>query len=135
MCCVHTNEEEELEGFFRSSRCTVCEVVAHRAVVGHTGDTHTVDVPPPTLKHLECMLPQLSCMPRSTPVTSQTLCTQARREGIPDKHMSLFSCLHTEKICYRFSFHILGFQGWMRKEAVRKPDLFLPHPEPSSRDG
>lgn len=23
----------------------------------------------------------------------------------------------------------------MRKEAVRKPDLFLPHPEPSSGDG
>ena len=53
----------------------------------------------------------------------------------PDKHTCIFSSLHHEKNCYLFSFHILGFQSWMRKEAVRKPDLFLPHPEPSSGDG
>lgn len=38
-------------------------------------------------------------------------------------------------MCSLFPCHILGFRGWMRKEAVRKPDLFLPPPEPSSGDG
>ena len=113
----------------------LCGDVTHRAILGHTQDTHILYVPPSTLRHIECMLPKLSCMPRSAPVTSQTLCTQAHRKIRPDRHAGIFSFLHHEKICYLFSFHILGFPGWMRKEAVRNPGLCLPHLEPSSGDG
>lgn len=53
------------------------------------------------------------------PVTSQALCThthiRAHMKIRPDKHTCIFSLLHHEKKnCYVFSFHILGFQGWMR---------------------
>ncbi|CAI9167650.1 unnamed protein product [Rangifer tarandus platyrhynchus] len=101
-----------------------------RAMRGHTQDPRILYVLPSTTNNIKCTPTRLS---ESTPDTSQRLCTlvytQAYMKIRPDKHTCIFRSLHhKKKNCYLFSFHILGFQGWMRKEAVRKSDLFLRHP-------
>lgn len=84
-----------------------------------------------TTNNIKCTHTQLS---ESTPETSQTLCTLVHTQTYvkirPDKHTCIFRSLHhkKKKKSYLISFHILEFQGWMRKEAVRKSDLFLHYP-------
>lgn len=102
VCAVCIGMNRNKNDFSLSSLSMVCEVVTHRATLGHTQDTHILYVLPSLLKH-QMLLTKLSCMPGST-LSPYRPCTHMHTRGhmkiTSDKHTGIFSSLHHEKICY-----------------------------------